>query len=253
MKKFGFGKKGGDDGDDANRNALFGGRKKQQPSQSDNPYAQKGGNDPYAQPAASDPYADSAKYANVTPYQAARSQISSGPPGGPPGPGNSGGRPGGPQGASPGGPQGGPAGGQGGGYGGYSSDRYGSGGGYGSNRYDNNAGSDRYSGASSARGPGGYGGFGRPGDKEPDDNRDALLSGAQERYTQRQHTAVPSGGNPQPDQPGAADSYGGYGEQRELTEEEQEEAEYQAILAEKRQVQQDKGIGIPVLDICGNI
>ncbi|KAK3192829.1 Protein transport protein S9 plasma membrane t-SNARE [Lecanicillium sp. MT-2017a] len=241
MKKFGFGKKG-DDGDDANRNALFGSRKKQQPSQSDNPYAQKGANDPYAQPAGNDPYADSAKYANVTPYQAARSQVGSGPQGGPPGPGNAGGRPGGPPGGPQGGPQGGPP--SQGGYGGYTSDRYGSGGGYGSNRYDNNAGSDRYGGASSARGPGGYGGFGRPGDNEPDNNRDALLGGAQERYTQRQHATAPTSGAAQPDQTGAADSYGGYGEQRELTEEEQEEAEYQAILAEKRQLQQESASSV---------
>ena len=233
MKKFGFGKKG-DDGDDTNRNALFGSRKKQQqPSQSDNPYAQQGANDPYA---------DSAKYANVTPYQAARSQIGD-PQGGRGGYGApaAGGRPGEPQ----GGPQTAPPGGQGreGGYGGYGSDRYGSGGGYGSNRYANNAGADRYAGTSSARGPGGYGGFGRP-DDEPDNNRDALLGGAQERYTQRQQTSAP-GAYQQPDQAGGTSaSYGGYGEQRELTEEEQEEADYQAILAEKRQVQQDSASSV---------
>ncbi|KAL7930925.1 hypothetical protein V8C35DRAFT_311769 [Trichoderma chlorosporum] len=200
MKKFGFGKKS-DDGDDANRNALFGSRKKQSPAPSDNPYANQGTNDPYA---------EQTKYANMGSYQ----------PGA-----NNGARP--------------PA---GNGYGsyqntppqqtaspapGYGSDRYGSGGGYGSNRYDSGSNNAAPAGA---RGPGGYGGFGRDA---PDSNRDALFAGAQERLDQKQQQAA---SNPQSSTGG---SYGGYGEQREMTEEEQEEADYQAILAEKRQVQQD--------------
>ncbi|KAJ3499324.1 hypothetical protein NLG97_g415 [Lecanicillium saksenae] len=220
MKKFGFGKKG-DDGDDANRNALFGGRKKGSASapQSDNPYAQQG-----AQGAA-DPYADSAKYANVTPYQQARAQLGSGAP-------TTG--------------QQDPSG-RAGGYGGYSSDKYGSGGGYGSNRYESNAGADRY-GASTAgaRGPGGYGGFGRNDKDEQDSNRDALLGGAQERYAQRQQTTTGGGGYGQGGVSTASqdDNYGGYGDQRELTAEEQDEAETQAILAEKRQVQQESAASV---------
>lgn len=217
MKKFGFGKKGEDGADDSSRNALFGSRKKASASapQSDNPYAQQNNSDPYA---------------NATPYQQARSNLASGPP--------SGGRPGG------GAPEQGA-----GGYGGYSSDRYGSGGGYGSNRYESNNAADRHNTPSGARGPGGYGGFGR-GNEEPDSNRDALLGGAQNRYAQRQ--TAPSSNAPgagtydQSQNSGTADSgsYGGYGDQRELTEEEQEAADYQAILAEKRQVQQESASSV---------
>ncbi|KAI5462953.1 hypothetical protein BGZ63DRAFT_178737 [Mariannaea sp. PMI_226] len=226
MKKFGFGKKG-DDGDDSNRNALFGSRKKSsQPSASDNPYAKQGGNDPYA---------DSAKYANMTPYQQARSTLG-GPPGGAPGgPGGPGG-PGHQQGNSYGAPPGGnnfqqPA-------TGYGADRYGSGGGYGGNRYDNAGGQNRYNNnpPAGSRGPGGYGGFG-PANDQPDENRDALFAGASERQAQKQQ--------PTSQQSGAADgSYGGYGESRELTAEEQEEADYQAILAEKRQLQQESASSV---------
>ncbi|CEJ90196.1 hypothetical protein VHEMI05995 [[Torrubiella] hemipterigena] len=221
MKKFGFGKKGGDDGEDSNRSALFGGRKKapQQSQASDNPYAQQGGNN-------NDPYADTSKYANVSPYQQARNNVAAG------------GAPGaGPQGGNPG----------------YGSDRYGSGGGYGGNRYESN--NDRYGSgpAPAARGPGGYGGFGG-GRDEPDSNRDALLGGAQDRYAQKQssNTGPPGGAYGQAGQPGAGapgnnsygGDYGGYGEQRQLTEEEQEEADYQSILQEKRQVQQESASSV---------
>ena len=235
MRKFGFSKKG-DDGDDANRNALFGRKKSSPAPQSDNPYAQRG-------PQANDPYADEAKYANMTPYQKARAGISQpgvsqpGPSGGPAHPGNSYGPPS----SSPGV--------NGGGYGappaaGYSSDRYGSGGGYGDNRYEK-SGTDRYnSPATGARGPGGYGGLGRANDNEPDSNRDELFSGAQERYAQKQQQQ-PQGPPPTYSQAGDdAGGYEGYGEQRELTAEEQEEAEYQAILAEKRKIQQDSASSV---------
>ncbi|KAK2609034.1 Protein transport protein S9 plasma membrane t-SNARE [Conoideocrella luteorostrata] len=219
MKKFGFGKKG-DDADDTNRSALFG-RKKQSQTQSDNPYAQQG---------ASDPYADNTKYANISPYQEARSGLgtneqhagfSNGQGGRPSTYGSS------PQNqtserqhrdsASTG----------------YGSDRYGSGGGYGSNRYNSPAGA--------ARGPGGYGGFGRV-NNEPDDNRDSLFAGVQERRAEKQQATS----TPTPYGVSGSDnnSYGGYGEQRELTEEEQQEADYQAILAEKRQIQQESASSV---------
>lgn len=215
MKKFGFGKKGGDDGEDSSRNALFGRKKASSQAAaapSDNPYAQQqqGGNDPYA---------DSAKYANVSPYQQARQNVGGEQP---------------PSQQSSG----------------YGSDRYGSGAGYGGNRYESsNTSFDRQSSQSSggARGPGGYGGFGR-GNEEPDTNRDALLGGAQDRYAQRQQPNAPASGygqeNPAAPGGGPNDSYGGYGEQRELTEEEQEAADYQAILAEKRQVQQESASSV---------
>ncbi|KAK7416114.1 Protein transport protein S9 plasma membrane t-SNARE [Neonectria punicea] len=222
MKKFGFGKKG-DDGDDANRNALFGRKKSSNSSTSGNPYAKQGGTDPYA---------DDAKYANMTPYQQARVGLG-GPGGGPGGPAsihsNSSGPPPGGHSAQP------PS--------GYGADRYGSGGGYGGNRYDNAGSQDRYNSppAGGARGPGGYGGFGRA--DEPDDNRDALFAGATERQAQNQLPPAPGGAYGQ--QSGAdGGSYGGYGEARQLTVEEQEEADYQAILAEKRQVQQESASSV---------
>lgn len=171
---------------------------KHSPAPSDNPYANQGNNDPYA---------EQTKYANMgshppTPNNGVRPPAGNGyasyqsPP---------------PQQTPPPG---------------YGSDRYGSGGGYGSNRYDSGPSNNNPAGA---RGPGGYGGFGR----DADSSRDAPFAGAQERPQQPQQPAAST------PQSGTSGSYGGYGEQRELTEEEQEEADYQAILAEKRQVQQD--------------
>merc|ERR1711964_562725 len=100
MKKFGFGKKGGDGDDDSSRSALFGSRSSKNSSPApaaSNPYAQP--------PQAADPYAqDNNKYANMGPV--------------------------GPSGASS------PAVNRGPSPGGYAAEKYGSGGGYGSNRYD---------------------------------------------------------------------------------------------------------------------
>ncbi|KAH0527621.1 hypothetical protein TsFJ059_002600 [Trichoderma semiorbis] len=185
----------------------FGKKEKHSPAPSDNPYANQGNNDPYA---------EQTKYANMGSYSPAPAYS--------PTPSN-GSRP--------------PA---GNGYGsyqspppqqtpspapGYGSDRYGSGGGYGSNRYDSTPNNNTSAGA---RGPGGYGGFGGGADS----SRDAPFAGAQGGAQQQQPPAISN------QQSGTSrSSYGGYGEQRELTEEEQEEADYQAILAEKRQVQQD--------------
>lgn len=226
MKRFGLGKKN-EDGDDS-RSALFGRKKSSPAPQSDNPYARQSSQ-------TDDPYADGAKYANMTPYQKAKVGID---------------RPGGPPGGFAGGPQGGlptsASSNNGGGYSappaqGFSSDRYGSGGGYGGNRYDSPV-QDRYnSSAAGARGPGGYGGLGRT-DTETDNNRDALFSGAQERYTQQQQSGPPP---PTYSQAGGDQGgFEGYGEQRELTEEEQEEAEYQSILQEKRRIQQESGASV---------
>ncbi|KAF4461967.1 synaptosomal-associated 23kDa [Fusarium albosuccineum] len=222
MKKFGFSKKGdkGEDGDDANRHALFGRKKSSQSVSSDNPYAKQGGKDPYA---------DDAKYANMTPYQQARAGVSG--PGGPGGPGGSPAPASNPYGApspAPGGYSSQPP-------SGYGADRYGSGGGYGGNRYNNAA--PAPAPAAGARGPGGYGGF---GPSEPDDNRDALFAGAQERQAQKQPSANGGYGQSGPDDA----SYGGYGEHRQLTAEEQEEAEYQAIIAEKQQLQKESASSV---------
>ncbi|CAM1507359.1 Fc.00g070000.m01.CDS01 [Cosmosporella sp. VM-42] len=240
MKKFGFGKKGDEGGDD-NRRALFSRKKSSQSSTSDNPYAQQGGNDPYA---------DNAKYANMTPYQQARAGLGNGPrPGGPGGPGGPGSTHSAPSNDVPSHhtPSPGP---NGGGYNapppppsGYGADKYGSGGGYGANRYDNAAGQNRYnSPAAGSRGPGGYGGLGRP--DEADDNRDALFSDAQQRQAQKQQPASTPGAYGQAGSGTDGGSYGGYGEERQLTAEEQEEAEYQAIIAEKRQLQQESASSV---------
>ncbi|KAL0938902.1 uncharacterized protein CTRU02_205512 [Colletotrichum truncatum] len=220
MKKFGFGKKGGDDGDDASRSALFGRKNKSPAPASDNPYAQApGGNDPYAQ--------DTNKYANMTPYQQARAGVS-------------------PAGAgAPGGLPSGPRGGGGGGYGappqpagGYGNDKYGAAGGYGANRYDNkqNAyGSNQYPSAG-ARGPGGYGGLGRTDSNDTDAQRDELFGGAQDRYQQKQQQPEGYGQSATGDANGG---YGGYGESRELTAEEQEAEEYRATKNQINETRQE--------------
>ncbi|RDA90924.1 hypothetical protein CP533_5344, partial [Ophiocordyceps camponoti-saundersi (nom. inval.)] len=206
MKKFGFGKKG-DDAEDSDRNALFGRKKASDAPTSDNPYAQSGGNEAYI---------DTAPSGNMTPYRQARSGLSAGPTG----PARAGLQP-----SS-----------RGGGYGNQPMSRYGSN----RNEPDGSYGSHRYNQAPGSRGPNGYGGFGRATDNVSDDNREALFSGARERVAQRQQTTASSYG----EDGSSGGSYGGYGAQRELTEEEQEEADYQAILAEKRQIQQESASSV---------
>lgn len=223
MKKMGFGKKS--DGDeDPNRSGLFG--RKKAPVD-DNPYAQQPAEDPYAR---------------KTPYQQARAGL----PGGPR-PGGGGGLPSGPGPRASGGPpppysnspQ--PSVGSGGG-GGYGSDKLGATGGYGTNRYDNSnapayGSGPRQSPAPSrgpTRGPGGYGGLGRTDTSATDDNRDALFSGAQSRYQQASNDRYGQG------QSGTAGgSYDGYGAQRELTEEEQEQEDVRNMSNQIRDVRQE--------------
>jgi hypothetical protein len=223
MKKFGFGKKKDKDGDRSSNNSS--------PGPSSNPYAQP--------QAAADPYAqDNNKYAGMgghfgpqSAYQKAKMQTYA-PPGPAPGP-------------------------QRGGYGApppayddegngtsassstYGNEKYGSGGGYGSNRYDSGSG---YTAPS--RGPGGYGGLGRADSSSTtttDANRDALFGDARERHAKQQTPLPPANG-----QPGGgyeADSqtsgYGGYGEQRELTAEEQEEEEVNGLKQQIRFMKQE--------------
>lgn len=223
MKKMGFSKKSDGD-DDSNRSGLFG-RKKA--AQEENPYAQQPAEDPYAK---------------KTPYQQARAGLPGGPrPGGaggglPSGPGPRGGGPPPPYSNSPQ-----PGGGASGGYG---ADKLGATGGYGANRYDSSSApayGQRPSPAPSrgpTRGPGGYGGLGRNDSSATDDNRDALFSGAQARETQRYETA----GNDRygQGQSGAAGgSYDGYGVQRELTEQEQEQEDVRGMSRQIRDVRQE--------------
>ncbi|KAI2780752.1 hypothetical protein F4815DRAFT_468992 [Daldinia loculata] len=219
MRKFGFGRKQADGDDDANRSALFGKKASPAPS-SDNPYAQ-------SQPA-NDPYMnDSNKYAHMTPYQQARARLpdpqTNGLPNRP-SPQNGHAAPpprtnsnfsstsaAPPYSAN-----------------GYTNDGYGAPSGYGASKYSN---SNGYG----AR-QGGYGGLGQT-DNDADTNRDALFSGARERYDQRQTQPNDQDGGNAGSGVNSGSKYGGYGEQRELTEEEQEEAEIDDI---KRQIKQEK-------------
>ncbi|KAI9048193.1 hypothetical protein LZ554_007988 [Drepanopeziza brunnea f. sp. 'monogermtubi'] len=215
MKKFGFGKKSGDGGDDdSSRSALFGGRSK---NSSPAPAA----SNPYAQPAqAADPYAqDNNKYANMGP-----AAPSGGSPYGQAG--HNYGLPNGPGGR---GAAGTPSANQPG----YGAEKYGSGGGYGSNRYDGSgAGGD----TGSMR-PGGYGGLGRMNSSDTtttEDNRNALFGGAKDRYAER-GALPPNTGRPgaAPGAPGQGGGYGAYGEERQLTAEEEEEED---VAATKQQI-----------------
>jgi hypothetical protein len=238
MKKFGFGKKGGEGG--SSKNAT--------PAAS-NPYAQ--------QPPAPDPYAqDTNKYANMpppsggSPYQQARSNY--GLPGGP-GAGR-GGLPGGPAANRGGAPpsisrqaSGGSAYGNDGS--GYGNEKYGSGGGYGANKYDNappSYSSAPPSEAGSKYGPGGYGGMGRSQSSETtsttktDEKRNDVYGGAKDPYAQR--NAMPPSNN-QPTRgygSEAADpAGGGYGEDRQLTAEEEEEEDVNETKQQIRFMKQE--------------
>jgi len=233
MKLFGKNKKSGDA-----KNTSPG------PANS-NPYAQApaGASNPYAQaPAGADPYAqDTNKYANMgpsggSPYAQARQGL----PGGPGAARN--GLPGGPA-ASRGGygaPSPAPSAGSGGGYG---AEKYGSGGGYGASRYEESAETNRR--------PGGYGGLGEvakpsmPRSNSADttsteDNRNALFGGAKDRYAQKAATPAPQrpgagygassdntggggGYGASSDNTSGGGGYGAYGEDRQLTQEEEEE------------------------------
>ncbi len=223
MKKFGFGKKSGDGSARSSNNSS--------PAPSTNPYAQpQQAADPYAQ--------DTNKYAKMSPYQQAKAASY----GMPAGPGN--GLPGGPrdgygapQGAAPSNSYGSSG---GAGYGAerYGSDRYGSGGGYGANRYD---------GASTApsRGPGGYGGLGRTYSNETTSTevqKEELFGGARDRYAQKS-ALPPSNGQPgggyEAESGASSGGFGAYGEQRELTAEEQEEEDIQGTKQQIRFMKQE--------------
>jgi len=239
MGKFGFGK---DADEESARSGLFGGRKKAS-NQSDNPYAQNQADDPYAN-------------ANASPYQQARSGLPSGPRAG------GGGRPGLPSGPGPrssasstgsGGPpppyssQQPPQPSRG-----YGNEKVGNTGGYGGNRYDDNGGgsrggSNRPSPAPSgnpmsggpragARGPGGYGGMGGGGG-DLDSNRDALFGGAKDRYVPPERKFERGYG--QSGASGGSASYDGYGQQRELTEEEQAQQELRDTSQQIRQIRDE--------------
>lgn len=226
MKKFGFGKKRADGGEeDPNRSALFG-SKKGSPAPSDNPYAQS--------QSASDPYMNDANQKYITPYQQARAQV--GNPQAAGGPGRQGGgapplhrNPSGSSSVTAPPPysenQQPP--------GGYGNDRFGTSSGYGGNKYSNTGSAS----GPGPRGPAGYGGFGRTNSNDTDANRDALFSGVQQRQNQNQQPAGPQAGGYGSSGPDASSSgYGGYGEQRELTEQEKEDLEVRNLRQETKNI-----------------
>ncbi|KAJ8128345.1 hypothetical protein O1611_g5291 [Lasiodiplodia mahajangana] len=212
MKKF-LGKKSSDRDEDPNRNALFGSKGSSKGSQSDNPYAQTS-SDQYTE--------DNTKYAGMTRYQQARQGLEDGT---------------GPRGLSrndssassatappPYSDQVAPS--------GYGNNRYGASGGYG--------GGSKYAGSSYSNAPrqGGYGGLGRTDSASADANRDALFSGARDRY-QQQAAAPDDAGNSGSGGYGSSTSAGGYGSRRELTEEEREAEEYRNLKDEIHKTTQD--------------
>ncbi|KAI0203834.1 hypothetical protein F4808DRAFT_416013 [Astrocystis sublimbata] len=209
MKKFLGGKKSSDKDDDSNRNALFGSRGSKS-SKAENPYAQTGP-DPYTE--------DNTKYAgNMNQYQPSpgpqgfsRNNSAGSTATAPP--------PYSDQQAT----------------GGYGNNRYGASGGYGSN--------SKYAGASSnypsASRQGGYGGLGRTDSTSTDAQRDALFSGARDRYQQQAPTAAGDGGNTGSDPAAGGNKYDGYGARREMTEEEREAEEYRDLKKQINQTTQD--------------
>lgn len=230
MKKFGFKKKGEGD-EESSRTALFGRSSKHS---SPAPAA----NNPYAQPPppANDPYAqDNQKYAfgpsGASPYQQARIGLPDGPGSG------RGGLPSGPSpsrggyGASPTPPAVDRASAASGG--GYGAEKYGSGGGYGANRYGGPPAETQ-----SIYGAGGYGGLARTNSNETtttEVQKEALFGNAKERYANKP-ALPPSNGRPgggySADSTGTSDSqdgHGAYGEDRQLTAEEEEEEDVQAV------------------------
>ena len=244
MKKFGFSRKGDDGDEDSTRAALFSrSSKKSSPAPaSSNPYAQP--------PQAADPYAqDTNKYANMgpigpsgpSPYQSARQNYGLAGGSGPGredfqrGPGPNRGPPSGPPKGSPVPAYGRAPASNGSGYG---AEKYGSGGGYGASRYDGLA-----ADTGSKYGPGGYGGLGRTNSNDTtttEDMRDALFGGAKDRVAQGS-AMPPSNGRPGGGYSAESDSggYAAYGEERQLTAEEEEEEDVQATKQQIRFMKQE--------------
>ncbi|ESZ89658.1 hypothetical protein SBOR_9954 [Sclerotinia borealis F-4128] len=188
---------------------------------------------PYATPQPqADPYAqDTNKYAKMptqptqSPYQSARQQVSApGAASAPNGGGMSGSNPRAPA------PNGG----------GYGSEKYGSGGGYGANRYDGPP-----ANTGSKYGPSGYGGLGRTNSNDTtttEDNKSELFGGAKDRYTQKSTTSdrpQSYGAQSEADPTSIGGGYGAYGEERQLTAEEEEEEDVQATKAQIRAMKQE--------------
>ncbi|MCJ1477550.1 Protein transport protein S9 plasma membrane t-SNARE [Lambiella insularis] len=237
MRKFGFGKKN-DDGDDANRSALFGSKSKSKsPAPSTNPYAQptlppdpytQAKMNVYARPETTGyPVQDGAanRYGNDSKVGMEKSYT---------GANGAGGR----YRYKAGGYNGG----------GYGADKYGAQGGYGADKYGIGAQAPAQT-AGSRYGAGGYGGLGGAGayDDGADENRDALFGGAKDRTQQKQPTSSSYSQPPPYEETGAPGGYGGsssqnygtYQEDRQLTAEEEEEEEVSATKQQIRFIKQE--------------
>ncbi|EER43138.1 conserved hypothetical protein [Histoplasma capsulatum var. duboisii H88] len=228
MKKFGFGSKKSEGADeDSNRSALFGSKSKNKnPTPSSNPYAQP--------QQSADPYSQGRGRGGQTDVGGYGPPSNQGRPGMKP-PGSQGhGAPRNPYenldnkygrsngGYAPGGP-------------GYQS-------GYGGDRY---GGDTSTPGPQSRYGPGGYGGLGRadPNDTASvDDNRDALLGDARARQQERRYNPalqdVPQGGVSGASADGSNTTYAPTYQERQLTAEEEEEEDIQAMKHEIRMIKQ---------------
>ncbi|CRG91579.1 Protein transport protein SEC9 [Talaromyces islandicus] len=218
MKKFGFKKSKDVDSEDSNRRALFGSRSR---DKSPNPQAQN--SNPYAQPIPVDPYTRAKVNAGVAPIPPASTGYGDLK------------HPDGPGGGAPVGNM----------QGGYAPNRYGNQGGYGSDKYG--GGQDKGQAGGSRYGPGGYGGLGGHDPNDPSqEDRDALFGGARDRAQNQ------PGGAPPPYSTGGAGDAGGYGDygqqdtpgtsavyqERQLTAEEEEEEEVNAVKQEMRFIKQ---------------
>jgi hypothetical protein len=216
MKRFGL-KKSSDGGDDdsSNRLALFGSRSKSKsPAPSSNPYAK---------PIPADPYTKAKVNAGVAaPPPNMQMPSDPAPSSGIPGdnkyqiPGDNKNQ-------------------------GYAPNSYGNQGGYGANRYGGSAGAA----PASRYGPGGYGGLGSSDPNDPsarDANRDALFGGASERAAAQQTSAPPPYSEQQQQPSGYGGASSGYAtgtyQERQLTAEEEEEQEIQAIKQDIRFIKQ---------------
>ncbi|KAL5341142.1 hypothetical protein BJX70DRAFT_386950 [Aspergillus crustosus] len=215
MKRFGLKKSsdGGGDDDSSNRLALFGSRSK---SKSPAPSA-----NPYAKPIPIDPYTKAKINAGVAPPPPGMQ------PNGPPDYQGNSGIPGDHKSQIPGDHK----------YQGYTPNSYGNQSGYGANRYGDSAGAA----PASRYGPGGYGGLG--GQSAGDDNRAALFGTASERVAAQPASAPPPYSEDQAGQPGGyaggsnsytTDTY----QERQLTAEEEEEQEVQAVKQDIRFMKQ---------------
>ncbi|KAL4868682.1 hypothetical protein BDV12DRAFT_169214 [Aspergillus spectabilis] len=222
MKRFGL-KKSSDGGDDdsSNRLALFGSRSK---SKSPAPSA-----NPYAKPIPIDPYTKAKINAGVAPPPPGMQ------PNGPPDYQPNNGIPGDHKSQIPGDNK----------YQGYAPNSYGNQSGYGANKYGGSAGAA----PTSRYGPGGYGGFGGSDPSGPgagDDNRAALFGGASERVAAQPANAPPPYSEDQSGQSGQSGGYGGGSnsyttatfQERQLTAEEEEEQEIQAVKQDIRFMKQ---------------